>query len=83
MKKLVLVACAIAGFVGSSFAGQTLVWNSVLNRWEYREDGQITGTSQYNSVTGGYEQRSGNGGQLQGSWHWNPVTRQYEWRQGY
>jgi hypothetical protein len=82
MKKLVLVACAIAGFVGSSFAGQTVQWNPITNRWEYRDDGQLTGSSQWNGTTGSYEQRDASG-QKVSSWRWNSVTNRWEYTEGY
>jgi hypothetical protein len=78
--KLVLITCAVAGFVGSSFAGGSAQWNPVTNRWEYRDDsGSITGSSNYNPVTGNYEFRDRLGGQT-GTAHWNPVTNRWEYR---
>jgi hypothetical protein len=79
MNKLVLLACAIAGFVGTSLGGTQLRWNQFLHRWEQYDDGQMTGSSQYNNFSHGYDVNNGTG-QHVGTWRWNSFLHQWEWQ---
>lgn len=79
MKKLVLIACAVAGLVGSSFAGGSATWNPYFQRWEYQNsNGTNAGNATWNQFFNRYEFTNGNGMHT-GTATWNPFFHRWDY----